>query len=146
MNLDTMLLESVGGIACKERVWEPGVDKKSICAHVRNHPEADIKPSLDCSCGLWSCKSRKYLALAFPIELISSHGGYYSAQVLQWGVTIEHQGGYRSEYARIIPESIQAFPRQVGSYGKQKKIVKFLRKKYQEGEFNRVLRESSSFD
>jgi hypothetical protein len=54
---------------------------------------------------------------------------WISARVEQWGVVIEHEWGYRSEYARIIPDTIQAYPRS-GRNKKYDRVIKYLREKY----------------
>lgn len=132
--------------------WLPGEVKESHCSHIRisnAHQDLKVKPDENCTCGIWSCKTRKQLHHVFrdlaqvqlqrsfvaQVQLrkgIQPSFGYkkevfVSARIEQWGVVIEHEMGYRSEYARIIPESIQYFPR--GTH-QHKKLVAYLREKY----------------
>lgn len=130
-----------------DHIWLPGVIEVSQCRIAKGHK--DLKPEPDCTCGIWSCKSRKQLHKIFAPHVPSTRrtrryssqflGDFFniyipwmptvfSARVEQWGVIIEHQFGYRSEFARIIPQSIQVYPRpQTPQYNK---LVKFLRNKY----------------
>lgn len=136
LDYDKMLLQSLtgnGGDTC----WMPGQIKRSVCGQAYAHRHEHLKPAIDCTCGIWSCKSRRTLAAAFPmlagmgylVGLRSYSPRYISAQVEQWGVVIEHEQGYRSEYARIIPESIQEWPRSKDSW-RNRKLVNLLREKY----------------
>jgi hypothetical protein len=125
-----------------DEVWNPGEIKKSKCLHIRipnvhsNSVIVSDKPEVHCTCGIWSCKNRKKLVSAvFGGFLIAANLRrkkiYVTAQIEQWGRVIEHADGYRSEYARIIPETISWWPRDASdSWGVQKKYLLFLRKRY----------------
>jgi hypothetical protein len=133
----------------KKDPWLPGEIQQSICSHVPHH--GFLKPEAACGCGIWSCKSRKalnqtFLGLAQSIVnprpqnygdwLLTSVlprkqrcGPFYiSARVEQWGAVIEHELGYRSEYARIIPQTIQVWPRRNNK--RYHALVTELRRKY----------------
>lgn len=128
-----LLLTSIGG---SREVWTPGEIKRSVCLFAKAH--GHLKPEPLCTCGIWSCTSRKNLEKTFPAIPMQmqkpvqfSFGGWsqellVSAQIEQWGIVIEHQWGYRSEYARIIPETIQVYPRRQQHH----KLIKHLREKY----------------
>ena len=116
----------------KDEVWEPCEIKQSVCHHAKAH--GYTKPEFLCTCGIWSCKTRAALRRTFPFlgasQLIGMRSPhiYISARVEQWGTVIEHEDGYRSEFARILPESIQFYPRPVRPH--RKKLLMFLRQKY----------------
>jgi hypothetical protein len=130
----TTTLKSLNG-----EVWTSGEVKRANCSHAPHHEIHE--PHVNCTCGIWSCKSRKHLSFivpAVPIQVPDLSAfwllhykppTYVSAQIDQWGVTIEHVGGYRSEYARIIPETIQWWPRPQGS-DPRKKYLNHIRTKY----------------
>jgi len=119
VNRKTLMLESLNG-----EVWVPGEIKQSVCGHAKHH--GFTKPEVKCSCGIWSCKSRKALKRTFPHLYYGER--IVSAQVEQWGRVIEHRDGYRSEYARIVPGTIQFWPRP--HKPSNKKLINFLRAKY----------------
>lgn len=131
LNYQTLELES---IATTREVWLPYEIKQSSCYHAKAH--GFIKPEENCTCGIWACKSRKSLVRTFPVrhiqDFVISFLGYrehyVSAQVEMWGKVIEHDFGYRAEFCRIIPDTIQWYPRQPKPY--KKKLIKFLRQKY----------------
>jgi hypothetical protein len=114
------------GFHSKE-AWNPGVNV-SKCGVARGHE--GLKPAANCTCGFWACKSRKSLHQAIPPHAWAWNPKHLvvSAQVEQWGVVIEHEGGYRSEYARIIPETIQVYPRP--RRPRHVKLIKKLREVY----------------
>jgi hypothetical protein len=128
------LLQSLNG----GYVWEPGVPMRSACSVARAH--GHVKPEADCTCGFWSCKSRKALTKAFPqaffkyewypIHFEEVQPRYYCARIQQWGVVIKHEHGWRSEYARIIPETIQFWPRVSKDQIKNPKLLLWLRERY----------------
>lgn len=141
LDWDTLELKAIGlGI----EAWVPGEIKRSNCKHAKAH--GYLKPEEDCTCGIWSCKSRKGLQKVFPADMMKSYRQkpgdkfssyyfskgtrkfYYSAQIEIWGKVIQHQYGYRSEYARIIPQTITVYPRMPKPV--DVKLVKLLRKKY----------------
>lgn len=129
--------------------WLPGEDQQSTCNHVRAH--GPMPPAMGCTCGIWSCSSRSGLIRSYP-QLVQGLGKkpqapeaiftswfmpvrveagvYFSARILQWGQVIEHEWGYRSEFARIIPATIQAYPRIHARV--TRKLVQHLREKYAE--------------
>lgn len=135
VDVEKMLLKSVA----KEDIWLPGEIKMSKCAASR-HP--DVKPEVGCTCGLWACKSRKamyktYQPIIYSASSQQSMRPFFmqyrqdyvvSARIQQWGIVIEHEWGYRSEYARIIPETIQMYPRQ--DKVRYRNLIKELRRKY----------------
>lgn len=131
LNPQSLLLESLN--KRYGSVWQPGAIETSVCglmpaAHKKN---GHTKPEIDCTCGIWSCKNRKGLAIAFPVisAYMHKYPQFVSARIEQWGIVIEHETGYRSEYARIIPESIQAFPRNILNK-RYDRVIKYLREKY----------------
>ena len=123
----------------KADYWLPGEIKESVCNNSPKH--GHIEPVADCSCGIWSCTSRRGLIQSFPASVLfqkntddnyfgywSSYVPYICARIEQWGIVIKHEWGYRSQYARIIPESICWWPR---SYGRtQTKLLDHIREKY----------------
>lgn len=136
LDREKLVLRSIG--ATRE-IWLPGEIKHSVCNRAPAH--GHVKPVAECTCGIWSCHSRKYLSMVFPHDVylprpvpprMFGFGPtlrqelFVTAQIEQWGTVIEHEMGYRSEYARIIPESIQIYPRR----NQHKKLIKFLREKY----------------
>lgn len=119
-----------------KEIWVPGEVKRFHCIHnsrLRTHANAVqfMKPEVDCTCGVWSCTSRKNLTKTFPMMVNplykKNHLLFVSAQILQWGIVIEHEWGYRSEYAQIIPETIAVWPRVSGAH---RKLVQRLREIY----------------
>ena len=142
---DILLLRSM--VQLSEDAWMPGVTKKSECVKLRRWIAGKFGTvgtkithniALHCTCGIWSCKSRHGLAIAYPELLNQLHMRtrkflYVSARIQIWGKVIEHETGYRSEYARIIPQTIQAYPR-IHSAA-QRKLIRGLRDKYTTGLF-----------
>jgi hypothetical protein len=139
---DELLLRSM--VQLSDDAWKPGVVKKAECVKLRVFSSrfmSDMKQhTIDphCTCGIWSCKSRHGLAIAYPELLNQLHMRtrkflYVSARVQIWGKVIEHETGYRSEYARIIPQTIQAYPRIHSA--PQRKLIRALRDKYTAGLF-----------
>lgn len=146
--LDSVTMELRSLHSQKADTWKPGQIKRSVCTHALAHP--DLRPEAACTCGIWSCKSRSALSRAFPgatlmfkpftaagqwsagqwlIDDDAPRPQYFSAQIEQWGRVIEHEDGYRSEFARIIPGTIQVWPRPK-DIRKHRKVVNFLRRKY----------------
>ena len=119
-----------------EVYWLPGQVMESNChVMVINFSKWDFESSShsfdpNCSCGFWSCFSRRYLGKVQSGQIKSSE--VISAQIEQWGRVAKHEFGYRSEYARIIPETIHVYPRQYSS-NVQKKILWTIKTKYMEG-------------
>jgi hypothetical protein len=133
-------------------IWVPGEVKESDCKIVHKH--GHLKPHDKCTCGIWAVKSRRAIHRSYPrlaaqqmrdnerrtvpplpqTGMIFQFWVFYpqrtflSARIQLWGTVIEHQWGYRGEYAQIIPESIQWWPR-IGSYHKPK-LLAHLREKY----------------
>jgi len=52
-----------------------------------------------------------------------------SAQIEQWGIVLKHSDGYRSEFARIIPATIHAYPR-IHQDVHQKKLIAEIKRRY----------------
>jgi hypothetical protein len=139
-NYDNLVLTSVA----KGDIWLPGEIMRSHCGFAKHH--GHLKPEVECMCGIWSCKGRAGLHKTFPPSVYNTRGHgtvhdfpfmlgkvryplhFVSAQIEQWGVVIEHEWGYRSEYARIIPQSIQVYPRT--EKPRHKKLITLLREKY----------------
>jgi hypothetical protein len=136
-------------------LWLPNEVKESVCDRASSH--GPMPPVADCSCGIWSCTSRKSLTKAFPglvafqtykkwhselsyasiaaslvMPSYLDYEAYISARVQIWGIIIKHEWGYRSQFAKIIPESIAWWPRAHGRT--QTNLLRYLRQKYQ-GEF-----------
>lgn len=91
------------------------------------------KPVAECTCGVWACKSRSTLQRAVPAWNDGSL--LVSARVLLWGTIIEHEIGWRGEWARIIPQSISKYPRwserrAVARTNRWDKHIAHLREKY----------------
>ncbi len=146
LDLNKMLLKSLNH-GKQNKPWLPGEIQVSRCDHLQYNNAAvthgvltDLKPVKDCTCGIWSCKSRKIMEKTYPPQMMQrdrsqwlfrSNFNDYTiyARIQQWGVVIEHQNGYRSEFARIIPESITFYPRQNKS-SHNKKLISYLRQKY----------------
>ena len=118
VNKETLTLTSIAG---GREEWYPGEIKQSRCKVALGHE--DLKPSLNCTCGIWACKNRRELH-----KLFGFCNDIVSAQVELWGVVIEHEFGYRAEFARIIPESITAYPRR--EKPRNVRLVRHLRAKY----------------
>jgi len=147
------LLRSLNG---RDR-WEPGEIKKAECSVVATFAQIHTEiqgllnvPHIDCSCGIWSCSTRQGLHKSFshsleylkmaeklppgdytissPFFWMPEQFKYFAARVEIWGSVIEHEWGYRSEYARIIPDSIHIWPRRGDS--NDYRIVRNLRKRY----------------
>jgi hypothetical protein len=129
-----LILTSIG---FSKEIWIPGEVKRCACKMTRHHEIT--KPSLNCTCGIWACKSRKGLGKTFPFHVAVSQfpkelrgqykctRQYVSAQIQQWGIVIEHERGFRSEYARVIPETIQFWPR---TFSRNRNLIQLLRRKY----------------
>lgn len=140
-NRHKFLLTSLNGHGNE---WVPGEIQEAECRYVpKNFIHTEIRdtllvPHIDCMCGIWACKGRKGLSASFPTmvdwakrqketltenqEFLNSwlftpvmRRDYFAARVQMWGRVIEHEWGYRSEYARIIPESIHVWPRGIES-------------------------------
>lgn len=134
VEMKDLTLRSVG---TTNEIWFPGEVKESRCLHVNHHPEVKVQPAPQCTCGVWSCKSRNDLHRTFPpifylpesfLRIGQSRLEFVSARIEQWGVVIEHERGYRSEFARIIPETIQWYPRP--KFHQNRKLLLHLREKY----------------
>lgn len=138
INYNKLLLTSLA-----QRVndfWLPGEIKQSVCGRAPEH--GVVPPAADCTCGIWSCKSRTGLnksfsdMLAFQATSVDNPWYGYTpryhamicARIEQWGIIIKHEWGYRSEYARIIPESICWWPRANGRT--QSKLLNYIRERY----------------
>ena len=85
----------------KFQAWEPRVRYEARCRANEEH----LAPDLSCSCGIYAYNSREGVINDFPREIIG--------QVYLWGRVIEHEHGYRAQFAYpksliIINESILA--------------------------------------
>jgi hypothetical protein len=127
LDKNRMVLQSLATLHTS--FWLPGEIQVAKC---NIHREAHPQPQFGCTCGLWSCKSRAGLIKSYPLLVqvpdIKPYGDIFTARVEIWGVVIEHEWGYRSEFARIIPQSIQAWPRYHAA--PMRKCVNNLRNKY----------------
>ena len=121
----------------KAVTWYPGEIKEAVCrpfhAFVDKHPN-EPSPVYDCSCGIWVCNSRAALKKSFPRVRQSKYQPriIVSAQVEVWGKCIEHEWGWRAQYARVIGETIQIYPRVSGRRVTRERFIGHLRRKYGE--------------
>lgn len=132
---------ALSAIARTSFTWEPG-PQRFKCNHVNEAHQHEINIATNCGCGFWATRSRKLMEQIYPPHQFGSRQislGRFSrparmlvvtAQIEMWGKVIEHKDGYRSEWARIIPQTIQAYPRNARLIPVNRKIIEFLRKKY----------------
>jgi hypothetical protein len=150
VDLEEMILTSLSvGVGGRGTRYFPNEDYHATCPHanavsnrqgfwggtqvVPTYPKHrhTNKPLASCTCGVWVCKSRKALSTAVPYYGNDRGVLMVSAQVQLWGTVIEHEIGYRGEWARIIPASITKYPRNVPMYSDRwTKHVAHLREKY----------------
>jgi hypothetical protein len=127
----------------KNDFWLPGEIKEARCSKPFTHfPQTHegSSPILPCSCGIWVVNSRAALKKTFPAirqPRFAKHSWrkppypyYVSAQVEIWGKCIEHEWGWRAQYARIIPDTIQIYPRVNGRRVSHERYIGHLRRKY----------------
>lgn len=120
----------------KTEFWYPGEIKKAECKHpsrglITRHTNGEISPVFGCSCGIWVCNSRAALAKAFPrVWPKNLRRLVVSAQVDVWGKCIEHEWGWRAQYARINASTIQIYPRVNGRRVSHERFIGHLRRKY----------------
>lgn len=125
--------------------YEPGEVIRSQCKVSRHHQ--DLKPEFGCTCGIWAVKSRRYVhqvlhpswvipdlnknpltpMLGIPARM-SELDTFLTGRVLLWGRVIEHEIGYRAEFAQIIGQTLQWYPRK--RVEPRKKLLAHLREVY----------------
>ncbi len=118
--------------------WQPGKPLEAGCkvsefALLRGHAYAPHSPhdapQITCTCGIYASKSLEHLP-KYGLERARIHG-----QVSLWGTVVEHQFGWRAEYAYpksffLLPEilpltftEIQSRLRSLISYGRDIFII-----------------------
>ena len=79
-------------------MWTPREIRKAICyADGRSHElNQDVAPDINCACGYYALKKNNSNQV---ISLQQSSVFHVSGRVAGWGGVIEHELGYRFEYA-----------------------------------------------
>lgn len=85
--------------------WEPysklvGACKNHFLIRYCNHhelPDIDEIPNINCTCGIYAWKT--LFGTTNGIRDFLLHGGYIIGKVYLWGRVIEHERGYRGQYA-----------------------------------------------
>lgn len=83
--------------------WPPGVRSESRCS---KHYFAS--PHLECKCGFYAVKSRRDIPLRHPTPHVATVVGTVSL----WGRVVEHELGYRAQYAYPFSLYVEALPGQ----------------------------------
>jgi hypothetical protein len=74
------------------------ISEKSGCDHL------DC-PSMECECGIYSLKNQETV-----YEYIRNWNSYAIGSVHIFGITIEHQNGYRSQFAKPVEVKVRLHP------------------------------------
>ena len=139
VNVNRLELRS---LAYDQEIWYPHEPKQSKCRVSRGH---DIhEPSEKCTCGIHAVHSRREIRLAYPglaQNVMFSHErtrgllfdsydktSFVSARVMLWGVVVEHQRGYRAEWAELMPETIRWWPRL--GFKHNQKLLEAIQRRY----------------
>lgn len=109
---DRVVKKSVRGVWVNDPATTAGIvktEETAASAHGRI-------PAVDCGCGLWILKTEADCRAKF------GHGidDHVIGRVTFWGRTIEHDEGYRAEYARItglVTDEPERFADVLGHYG-----------------------------
>jgi len=72
--------------------WSPRQPLAAKCGAGKAHDAHDL-PHLDCTCGVYAAKSREHL------RQLGYEGRGIRGEVHLWGTVVEHELGYRSEFA-----------------------------------------------
>lgn len=83
----------VGHCNWKLRGPMPRAECKVSGDNAVNPHSSQETPGFNCSCGYYACKT---------LNTAGHQGGAVKGAVLLWGKVIEHDDGYRAEYAQII--------------------------------------------
>lgn len=142
----SLLLTSVG---VTKTIWTPGQVLEASCTRtdpfLKSLHETEIAPMSGCTCGVWACKGRNSLRKVFPPTFFMPKATpmtwqgqaknaeketfLVSATVEMWGKVIEHEWGYRAQFMRLIPHTLQWFPRHVSLTNRN--LLMELREKYE---------------
>ena len=90
----------------KFQAWEPRVRYEARCRANEEH----LAPDLSCSCGIYAYNSREGVINDFPREIIG--------QVYLWGRVIEHEHGYRAQFA--YPKSLIIYLKHLLAYRRKR--------------------------
>jgi hypothetical protein len=84
-----------------ESQWTPGSAFEAVCAQTRLHGFKHQAPKADCTCGVYAARNEEELfRIGFDFCILG--------QVWLWGRVIEHEGGWRAQYA--YPKSFIVTP------------------------------------
>jgi hypothetical protein len=88
------LLDSAGLKSLSGELWHPGRLLAAACrASVRGIVHDDDAPQMNCTCGIYAAKSHADLRTA-------GYAGYgIHGEVYLWGTVVEHELGWRAQYA-----------------------------------------------
>jgi hypothetical protein len=96
------------GTLAGPKVWEPRQANAAICASYDSHHAA---PWFDHECGVWALRDRAtaYERMEGFVETQGSDlVGWAFGQVSLWGLVIEHEHGYRAQFAYPYSISVES--------------------------------------
>jgi hypothetical protein len=105
---DTSGLKSLNG-----KRWSPGQPMAAKCGARQAH-DAYETPHLDCTCGVYAAKNLEHL------RQLGYEGRGISGEVHLWGTVVEHELGWRSQFA--YPKSLFLPPDLIPSDTKEMEV------------------------